>query len=37
MAGFTFPKDLKTEDRRRIAALIRVLIQTPVEADSVPG
>ena len=37
MAGFAFPKNLKTDDRRRIAALIRVLIQTPVEADSVPG
>jgi hypothetical protein len=37
MAGFAFPKNLKTEDRQRIATLIRVLIQTPVATDPVAG
>jgi len=37
MAGFTFPEDLKTEDRQRIAALIRALMQTQVATDAVAG
>jgi hypothetical protein len=37
MAGFTFPQNLKTEDRQRIAALIRALIHRPVAADMVAG